>query len=106
MKTNTPSRDMRVLQRELHRIKKELLQTKQTAKSFRTKTFKSNALLVQKLTATENENKIVRKSFTNFALSFNKQRKELSLLKLGIGRIVQNQKRNPYTVRKYRKTTI
>lgn len=106
MKTNTPSRDMRALQREVLKIKNELVQTKRNAKILRKKTHNANALLVKKLIASENENEIVRNSFTNFALSFNKQRKELNLLKLGLRRIVENQKSNPYIASKNRKITI
>mgnify|MGYP006148400425 FL=1 len=106
MKTTTPSRDMRALQRQLVKIKNELVQTKRNAKRTRNKTSQNTAMLIRKLNATEIENKIMRNSFTNFTSTFNIQRKELSLLKLGLREIVENQKRNPYIVSKRRKTNI
>jgi len=101
-----PSRNMRALQRELHKVKRELSQSSQSLKNTHKKAARAAALFKQKQLATENENKIVRNSFTNFTLAFNKQRKELRLLQRGLRQIVESQQRNPRVSSKTRKISI
>jgi len=97
---------MRALQRELHKVKRELSQSSQSLKNTHKKAARAAALFKQKQLATENENKIVRNSFTNFTLAFNKQRKELRLLQRGLRQIVESQQRNPRVSSKTRKISI
>lgn len=118
VKSNTTSRDMRSLQRDLRKTNSELVNTKQKANTCkklvytrRVKAIVTFLCMYKKKKNLEQENNILRKSLKNFNASCNKQKmfmckqarvikmlqkesKELRLLKQGL-RSIQH-KRNPH----------
>lgn len=124
VKSNTPSRDMRALQRDLHKIKNELVQSKQNAAVFkktvssaRDKAIAKILRMYKKEKTLEEENRLLLASLKNFNVACNKQKmiirkqaygiqvlqkssKELQLLKKGLCSIHNARKRNPYLIRK------
>lgn len=84
VKSNTPSRDMRALERELRKTKCELVQTKQNAATFskmvhraRDKALVSFSCIHKKNKNLEKENQILLRSLKNFNVTCNKQKKRL-----------------------------
>jgi len=121
VKSNTPSRNMRALQRELCKTRSELVQTKQNAAAFhkmvhraRDKAIYNISCINKQKTTLEKENQIFLQSLKNFNAACNKQKttirkqvstikklqrtsKELHLLKKGLKSI--QHRRNPQIIR-------
>ena len=74
-KSQTTTRDVRAMSRELFKVKKELRQTKQNAKSFTKRAFARKALY-------DKEENTWRQSLKNFSNSYYKQKKELKRKKI------------------------
>jgi len=124
VKSNTPSRDMRALQRDRRKITNELVQSKRNAVVFkkmvssaRDKAIVKFIRLYKKEKTLEEENRLLLASLKNFNVTCNQQKmtirkqahgiqvlqksyKELQLLKRGLCSIHNARKRNPYLIRK------
>jgi len=84
VKSNTPSRDMRALQRDLRKTKQELALTKRNTDTFKKIVFAARDMAIVKLLHQSNqkktlkrENQILLQSLKNFNKACNKQQRHL-----------------------------
>jgi hypothetical protein len=84
VKSNTPSRDMRAVQRDLRKIKNELVQTKQKAAGFKHMVYNARdratikfCVMNTALLRFSKERDTLLKSLTNFNKSCNKQKQHI-----------------------------